>query len=71
MIIDYNQISKMLFHAHSTDMASDGTETTKGGKLHITLADGKTLKFSHNYGNHQDIKDLLTQLMGDRLKYKR
>ena len=71
MLIYYNTITQLLFHAYDTDYSSDGSQQTSGGKPHISLAGGETLKFSHSIGNNSSIRDTLTQLLGSRLKYKR
>lgn len=71
IVIHYSSISQLLFHAYYTDMSSDGSQQSTGGKLNISLAGGETIKFTHTIGSDRSVRDTLTELLGARLKYKR
>jgi hypothetical protein len=70
MLIDNNAVSKLFFHAYDT-YYSDDSQRVSGGKLQITLAGGETLKFSHTLNHNKSIRNTLSQLFGNRLKYRK
>lgn len=69
MVIDQQDIVKVLFRGYSSSGGSDDTGTT--GKLEFDLAGGDTIKFSHSYASGKEVKESLTNLFGAKLKYKR
>lgn len=71
MLIYYNSISQFYFRAYYSRIDSDGSDQSTGGKLRISLPEGETLKFTHSIANDRSIRNTLTELLGNRLKYKR
>jgi uncharacterized Zn finger protein (UPF0148 family) len=70
--IYYGQIAGFEFYCYSTDTNyDDNTTTSRGGKLHISLTNGDTLKFTHQQPHDRSIENSLTLIFGQRLKYRR
>ncbi|MBV1758854.1 MAG: zinc ribbon domain-containing protein [Dethiosulfatibacter sp.] len=69
--IDHSTISKFVFSRMETKSYSDNnTNSSTGGGLEIQYANRK-IAASHNYSdNNQNIKKILENLYGNKLKYK-
>ena len=72
VMIYQQDILKVLFKGYSDDSGSgDAGSGGSMGKLEFTLSRGETIKFTHNQSADQDVKEVLTNLYGDKLKFKR
>lgn len=70
LVISYSQISGLLFQCSYTTSDEESSYDHEG-KLHITLANGETLKFTHRMHHNKDIHNALTNLFTGRLNYKK
>lgn len=73
MVISYRDITKVLFKASRESFISgdDSSSSTVSGKMEITLNQGEEIKFTHGMSSSREIKELLTNFFGDKLKYKK
>ncbi len=71
MLVYYNSITQFYFRAYFNKIDSDGSDHSTGGKLRISTQSGETLKFTHSIADDRSLRSTLTQLLGNRLKYKR
>ena len=67
--IPYMNINKLVYQCESTDIDSDGRSYGHQGKLDVSLIDGRKIKFTHSRSHDNDIKKMLTELFGKKLKY--
>lgn len=67
MVLHYQDIDQVLFKAAS--LSDD--ENTSQGKLHLSLNNGETIKFSHKESSNKETKQILMELFRGKLKYKR
>ena len=68
--IPHGQISKFVFVRVDTVNYNDNTQNTTGGKIEIQHA-GDKIKIGHSYTDgNKNIRGVLENLYGDRLKYK-
>jgi hypothetical protein len=71
-VIGYNAVSEVLFRCFSETISTDDSNNSvTQGKLHLSLTNGETIKLTHALGHANSIRDTLTSLFGNRLKYKR
>lgn len=69
--IQYENIVKLFFKAQLTDIDDDGSSSGHQGKFDITLLKGEKIKFSHTQSHNDSVKKMLTELFGEKLKYKK
>lgn len=67
--LPYQSINKVVFQCDSPSTDSDDNGTQ--GKIQFDLNNGEVFKFSHSQGNYRSIKEILENLFGDSLKYKK
>ncbi len=70
-VLPYQSVKAVMFQCESQSMDEDGRSYGSQGKLNITMADGKTFKFSHSRAHDRTVKETLTRLLNGKLKYKR
>jgi hypothetical protein len=68
--LNYGMIAAVEYTCGYTLSDEDGS-TDYDGTLHFTLANGEVIKFKHQLHHDKAIKELLTGLFGQRLKYKK
>jgi len=71
MIIPYSTISEVLFKGTTESIEKDNTTHVYDGKLYFSLNDGNTIKLKHRENAHKSIKEILIDLFGNKLKYKK
>lgn len=71
IMLHYQNIQKVLFQCELTSIDSDGVTYGTQGKLQFDLFGGQTVKFTHSQWNDKSIRDMLTRLFGEKLKYKK
>ena len=70
-VIGYGVISEVLFRCYSETSSGDSSNSVTQGKLNFSLSGGETIKLTHSLGHVNSIRETLTSLFGNRLKYKR
>ncbi|MDD4542046.1 MAG: zinc ribbon domain-containing protein [Eubacteriales bacterium] len=70
-VIPYVNIKKLVYQCESSSIDDDGRSYGHQGKLDISLLDGNKIDFSHSISHDKTIKQTLTELFGDTLKYKK
>jgi len=73
MAVDYAAVSEVLFKCYSetTDYSDSSSGSVAQGKLHIKLTGGETIKFTHNQWHDNNLRQMLTDLFGQKLKYRK
>lgn len=66
-IIYKQNIDKVLFRGYYDD---HDDSNSKQGKLDFSLSDGNKIKFTHKQSANKNIKEILTNIFGGKLKYK-
>ena len=70
MMVLNHQIARVTFDGANVIVDDDDSNTDKG-KLYFDIIGQDTLKFTHSQTHDKSIKDVLLQLFGNRLKYKK
>lgn len=71
LLIANNKVVSVLFTGSEIDNSADDDSSVTLGKFNFDLTTGETLKFTHSQSGSREIKELLLQLFGNRLKYKK
>jgi hypothetical protein len=70
--LPYNQISQFYFRGWSQSYdSSDQSSSTTKGKIQLQLAGGDKIKFSHSLESSRQIRQFLSDIFGNHLKYRR
>jgi hypothetical protein len=71
IVVPYSALSEVLFKGTTDRIEKDNTTHVYDGKLYFSLNDGNTIKLKHRENAHKSIKEILIDLFGNKLKYKK
>jgi hypothetical protein len=69
--VQYEDIKKIVYRCEVIDIGSDSINWNHQGECNVSLFEGKKIKFSHTRSHNRATKEMLLELFGKKLKYRK